>query len=165
MVINSNGHEILIDDADASCVVCFKWRAVKTKRGIYYAMARVDGHIAYLHRFIMGASADQEIDHIDGNPLNNTRRNLRICPNHSYNNANNKKRIVKNQTSAFKGVRKHHGGKWQAFVMKNGKFYHLGIFAKEPDAALAYNVKATELFGEFARINDLSNYNTMQPQI
>lgn len=56
--------------------------------------------------------------------------------------------------SRYKGV-SWHRNKWQATIMIDGKNACLGSFESEIDAAIAYNKKAKELHGEFARLNEV----------
>jgi hypothetical protein len=105
----------------------------------------------WLHREIIGAKDGDNVDHIDGNPLNDQKNNLRICT-HGENMFN--KRCYSNGTSTYKGVSwKTQQEKWVAQIQCNGQKYHIGYFDTEEDAALAYNEKAKELFGDFARLN------------
>jgi hypothetical protein len=68
---------------------------------------------------------------------------------------NSKKR---NSTSKYKGVSFDSiNNKWRSGIMINGKTIHLGRFNLEEEAAIAYNNKAIELFGEFAKINNIKN--------
>lgn len=46
-------------------------------------------------------------------------------------------------------------GKWQSSICFNRKLLYLGIYENETDATMAYNAKAVELFGEFAKLNDI----------
>lgn len=88
-----------------------------------------------------------EVDHINGNRLDNRRENLRICT-HAKNMVN--RGVYKNNTSKFKGVSKHKGeNKWRAIVA--GK--QIGQFDTDIEAARAYNAKMIELHGEFAKLN------------
>jgi len=58
-------------------------------------------------------------------------------------------------TSRFKGVSWfERDKKWQVHIKYNGKGKNLGRFSSEIEAATAYNTAATELFGEFARLNE-----------
>jgi hypothetical protein len=47
-------------------------------------------------------------------------------------------------------------GKWTAQIQKNKKKIFMGYFENEHEAAIAYNVKAVELFGEFANLNKIA---------
>lgn len=110
-----------------------------------------DGEL--MHRIILGAKDSDYVDHKNGIKTDNRLCNIRIC-NQSQNGANSKKR--KNTSSRFKGVSyRKSRNKFYAHITKNGKTYSLGFFIKEEDAAMAYNKKAIEFFGEYARINIL----------
>jgi hypothetical protein len=80
-------------------------------------------------------------------------KNLRLATS-SQNCANSPK--SKNNTSGYKGVTWHkQHKKWYAQISKDRKNYFLGLYFKAEEAALAYNKKALELFGEFAYLNDV----------
>lgn len=91
------------------------------------------------------------IDHIDGNPLNNSKINLRIC-SHNDNIKNLSKH--KDNTSGYKGVTKRRN-KWRARICVNRKHISLGCFLTKEEAARAYNEAAIIYFGEFARLNEI----------
>lgn len=84
------------------------------------------------------------IDHIDGNKCNNRINNLRLATP-MQNNANSK-----GFGKYPKGV-KEHKGKFQARIGYKGKQYHLGTFNTPEQAKCAYDAKAIELHGEFAK--------------
>lgn len=110
---------------------------------------RYNGHqIIYLyhHGYI-----PKEIDHIDRNRSNSKIENLREAT-HQQNCMN--KKSAKNSSSIYKGVTwdKQHQ-KWRTQIVFNNKHYNLGRFINEKDAAITYNEKAIELFGEFANLN------------
>jgi len=104
-----------------------------------------------MHREIMNAPRGMVVDHIDGNRLNNQRSNLRVC-SHKENCRNQKKQIIK-RSSRFKGVSLYRNGKWRVAIKLNQVDIHIGYFESEESAALAYNKKALDLFGEFAKLN------------
>ena len=90
-----------------------------------------------------------EVDHKDGNPMNNDHTNLRWC-DHSNNLGNARKR--RSASSRFKGVSWVKPlRKWVAYFKREC----LGYFDSEEEAAQAYNKRATEVFGEFAKLNIL----------
>lgn len=92
------------------------------------------------------------IDHINGIRDDNRAENLRDALGQSNNCANQKKQH--GRTSKYKGVCWDSSrGKWAAYAKKNGVRFHLGRFTSEDKAAMAYNKKAKELFGEFSNIN------------
>jgi hypothetical protein len=103
---------------------------------------------------------DIVVDHIDNNKLNYKIENLRFAtiPQNTYNT-----KKCKNITlSIYKGVTKSKGS-FEAKINKDYKKYHLGLYDNEIIAAIAYNIKAEELFGEFANLNIIdiskSKYN------
>lgn len=103
-----------------------------------------------MHEQIMG---EKGIDHIDGNELNNTRKNLRKATP-AQNAENRAKTTKKVALSKYKGVTFHRKiGKWQSQIKLSGKSIYLGVHNTQESAARAYDAKALELFGEFARLN------------
>jgi hypothetical protein len=105
----------------------------------------------FIHQLIMNTPKGMETDHINGKPLDNRKENLRICTR-AENGRN--RGYPKNNTSGFKGVYWHKGGKkWCAQIAHNKKRIYIGCFKDKEEAARAYDAKAKELFGEFARLN------------
>lgn len=109
-----------------------------------------------IHNLILPKVKGREIEHRDGNKLNNQRENLRYATR-SQNHANRRK--LENTLSEFKGVGFRNdvfrNKPWRATIWKNYKQYRLGDFKTEDEAALAYNRKAFEFYGEFAKLNDV----------
>ncbi len=106
-----------------------------------------------LHREIMNAKDDQMIDHINGNKLDNRKCNLRFC-NPSQNNANRKKQSF--NKIGLKGVSyttDNNSNKYRARIGYRGKDVWIGTFDNSIDASNAYDKKAIELYGEFAKLN------------
>lgn len=146
----SQGKFSIIDDADEAFVNLFKWSFTSVGRG--YAVRRVlkpDGRATHqlLHRYLLDPSTGFEVDHIDGDSLNNCRANLRVCT-HKQNRANTRKH--KDNTSGFKGVCWSKAAqKWSAKLRNK----HLGLFGTKEEAALAYDQAAIRECGEFAHTN------------
>lgn len=98
----------------------------------------------------MGATFEHEVDHINGDGLDNRRSNLRLC-NRSQNGAN---RVSPNREIKYRGVYKSKNGNgFKAQIKAFRRNIHIGVFDTEEDAARAYDAKAREYFGEFARTN------------
>lgn len=118
-----------------------------------YVQGYVDnyGKLLRLNRFVMGAADDELVDHIDHNKLNNTDENLRFS-NHGNNNHNRKKK--QGGTSKYFGVWKN-GSMWTGEIRKDGERHYVGSYKTEEEAARAYNEKAKELYGEFAKLNTI----------
>lgn len=92
-----------------------------------------------------------DIDHIDNDRLNNRLENLRLAER-SQNCAN--RRARRDGTSRFKGVCwKQQLGAWIAYAFTGSQREHLGTFAREEDAARAYDAAAAARWGEYARLN------------
>ncbi len=147
----SNGGVTLVDEEDYEKVKHLTW--FLSNKGYAVASTHENGQIVnfYLHRLIVGAEKGDQTDHIDGNRLNNVRANLRRCTP-TQNNMNLAKRS--GCRSLFKGVTwSKQKSKWHARIKLQGKAKHLGFYVDEAAAAKAYNAAATQLFGEFARLN------------
>jgi hypothetical protein len=99
-----------------------------------------------LHRLICDPPDHLEVDHKDGNPLNNRRNNLRIAE-HRQNGKNRK--TPKNNTSGVRGVHSRRG-KWIAQISVDGKGRHLGIFHSIGEAKRVYEEACRKFHGEFA---------------
>lgn len=112
-----------------------------------YAKARVDGKYVLFHRWLLNAKDGEQIDHINGDKLDNRRENLRFCTA-SQNSMNRAKASC--NSSGYKGVDyREEKKKFRARLSK--KF--LGYYPTAEKAAIAYNEAALEQFGAFAQLN------------
>ncbi|HLK51813.1 MAG TPA: HNH endonuclease [Candidatus Angelobacter sp.] len=144
----------IVDAADYDWLNQWKW-SLHSYAGKEYAgrIERIgtDRHTLKMHRLITSAPTGIEVDHRDGNGLNNTRSNLRLAT-HQQNSCNMKRH--RDNNSGFKGVYWNTGKKrWDAKICVRGKHYLLGRFIKKEDAVKAYEEGAPRLHGEFARVN------------
>jgi hypothetical protein len=145
-----------VDDSDAERVRAFSWYAYSNRAGNTYAVrgaaAGVKPHIIPLHRWLLGAVPGDEVDHRDGDGLNNHRRNLRFSTR-SQNNYN-RLRLPKGKSSKFRGVCwDQQLGFWRAGAKTDGHYHFLGLFSNELDAARAYDRYIKQTAGEWARPN------------
>lgn len=149
----TKGFVATVSDQDFSRVQEFKWTAIVAKHTVY-AYRQYQNRSIYLHRFIKSARPGEEVDHRDGNGLNNCRRNLRIASHQQnafarWHNTKKKKR-----TSQFRGVSFCWAtGKWRARLIKNYCEVWLGRFDSQQEAAHAYNIAARHYFKSFASPN------------
>lgn len=148
----TQGKFAIVDVEDYESLSRWSWCFDPT--GYAKRKARIDGKqvTILLHRFLMNPAPGYEVDHINGIKLDNRRTNLRIVTSQQNKMNRHKSRGV----SKFKGVYWHkQRSKWCARIKVDRKYLHLGLFIFEPDAAKAYNAAATEMFGEYARLNQI----------
>ena len=137
----TQGYEAIVDDEDYELYGSQSWHY---SHG--YATRKTRAGTVYLHRLILGDSLD-EVDHINGDKLDNRKVNLRFAT-HSQNNMNKPRQS--NNTTGFKGVHQLKStGKFQAYIKRNGKRMHLGTYTTALDAARAYVAVSEILFKEF----------------
>jgi len=124
-----------------------------------YAVRRGDcDKLEWLHRVVFERELGrelrpgEEVDHIDGNTVDDRIENLRLAT-HAQNCANQGK-PKGTYSSEYKGVHwNKQNKKWRAQIRVDWKLIHLGYFTDEMDAASAYDEAAMEYFGEFAKLN------------
>lgn len=149
--IKIKNHTVLYSDRHQKYIDEWNWHIHKTKTGNYvrgYPKGKRDGGLFYMHRVFTGAPKGMDVDHRNGDGLNNRDENLRVCTR-NQNNANRHK--VQSKTSKYKGVHyESQTGKWRAEVTMMGARYRLGRFESQEDAVKAYYKKAQELFKEYA---------------
>lgn len=144
------GKFAVVDDDDYERLCGYRWLAHRSSR-TFYASRKYRNSTIHMHRRIMNAPKGMVCDHINHNGLDNRKSNLRICTarQNSYN-----QRPHTDCVSRYKGVHwLPEQKKWKSRVRKDGKTYDLGLFDSEITAAVAYDLKADELFGEFACLN------------
>ncbi len=145
----SCGKIAMVDDCDFERVSKYKWQSRSFKTGTWYAYNNWSGLL--MHKIVLSSKKGEQIDHINRNGLDNRRENLRVCSS-SQNGINRPHQ--KNSSSGLKGVHKYnYAGKWAVSIKKDGKSIYLGVFLDKTEAAIVYNKKAKELFGEFAYQN------------
>ena len=168
IIIESKKHgtvTVLLDQKDWDKVKDYKWHMssdgyvrakIKDPKGRtrikngYVCAKHADVH---MHRLIMGTPSDLFTDHINGNKADNRKSNLRVCTN-AENSRNSKPHT--NSKSGYKGVSAQplsRRNPWKANIRVEGKKKHIGCFVTTEEAALAYDEKAKEYFGEFAYLN------------
>ncbi len=145
----TQGKTTLVDADDLDKVGNYQWSALKGRHTFYaFRQTRIDGKqkSVRLHRLIVRGAP--EVDHKDGDGLNNRRHNLRAATR--ANNAANVGRYRTN-TSGIKGVSFCEArGKWLAQISVDGKRINLGRYDSKDEAATVYAQAEREYKGEFA---------------
>lgn len=146
----TQGKVAIVDDEDFEELNKYKWTLMKSGAEVCYAYRKEypTNKSILMHKTLVNFNM---VDHIDGNGLNNQKSNLREC-NKSTNDANRKKQ--RNNTSGYKGVYyENPTGRWYSKIGYKMKQIRIGSFESKEEAARAYDKKAKELFGEFAKLN------------
>lgn len=139
-----------IDKDDLEKMRPYSWSLM----GRGYIKTHINKKNVYLHRFLMDEWDPKIIiDHINKDPLDNRKKNLRRATlrQNSFNRTK-----CQNSSSEYKGVSYNKvSQKWESYVKIYGVKYTLGFFIKEKEAAKAYNCVAKELYGEYCHLNKL----------
>jgi len=149
----------LVDDEDYDRVMAMgKWclnTGGYAQKTIYFGRknGRQVKKTLFMHRFIMGATDNEHVDHKKGNVRDNRKSNLRVCSQHQ----NRMNRVLnKNSVTGYKGVHVSKTiGKFKARIHANGISIHLGTFDTAIEAAREYNAAALKYHGEFANLNQI----------
>jgi hypothetical protein len=146
----TRGKVAIVDDEDYAVLSAWKWYAINTNNS-WYAM-RTDmasRRNIRMHRQIM--AIDSQIDHRNGNGLDNRRCNLRPCTSaqNSYNRG-----LHKRNKSGFIGVFwSNNAQRWEAQIRHRGKRMYLGRFDTATEAAMVRDLYAVRFHGDFAKLN------------
>lgn len=147
----TQGKFAVVDDEDFSFLIQWKWHFGNGGYAIRADYSSGQRVWFRMHRLLIETPSHLMTDHINGNKLDNRKINLRICTN-AQNMRNTG--LKTNNTSGHKGVSyDKERQKWSSQITFNYKLYHLGRFLTKEEAIIAYNMKAKDLFGEFAYIN------------
>lgn len=146
----TRGYVGLLSPEDKHLFEQHSWNAHRNQRG---AWSVTGTYAKKLHRVALGIAAEgKAVDHKDGNPFDNRRRNLRVCT--QADNAKNQKLRKCPKSSKFKGVmRCKRSGVWIAQIQSDKMHMVIGRFENDIEAAKAYDEAATRLHGRFARTN------------
>lgn len=145
-IVSKDRKKIIVNVNDFDFLSKYNWWAYSGS-----ALGNVNGQKVYMHRLIVNAPKNLVVDHINHDRLDNRRENLRLCTKNE--NKWNTQRHKNNQ-SGFKGVSwNKNSEKWESRIRVNGNKLHLGYSANPINCALAYNLAAKELFGEYALLN------------
>ncbi len=153
-ILLTQGFAAIVDDDDLPRLQMYKWHAARGGRGgvKVYATSRYRNsegkkRTLYMHRFILSAPRGSEIDHINGDPLDNRKSNLRFCTRSQ--NMHNVIPKKPGKGSRYVGVVPHKK-RWRARTKVAGKDKHIGTYDTEEQASEAYSAFVRKEFGAFA---------------
>ena len=148
-IVTKNGKEVYVDEIDYELLKDYKWYCVKEG----YCMTVINKIPVKMHRLIMGDPKGKIVDHIDTNPYNNQRNNLRIVTH--FENAQNRKKNKNKSESSYKGFFfSKQMNCWISQLICYNQKYFIGYFKTEIAAAHAYNKKAKEV-SKFVFLNKI----------
>lgn len=148
----TKGYFAIVDDDDYEWLNQWKWQYCKSRKtGYAVRTIQRDGKKTgiKMHRVLLDAPDELQVDHIDRNGLNNQRNNLRLATS-LQNSRNSRSRMG---TSLYKGVCLYKNRAWASQIRTSERILHLGYFPTQWEAAQAYNDAARKYFGEFAVLN------------
>lgn len=161
-IVLSHEKKAIIDNEDYSLIAGYKYYARNHTKDNCHAARYVhlgreeglpQGYFIPMARDILQVYDTKVIiDHRNGNGLDNRKTNLRVATRQQ--NSMNRKKVSKKTSSLYKGVcRIKRVHPWRAQITYNEVSIYIGLYKTEEEAARAYDKKATELFGEFAKLN------------
>lgn len=150
----NQGKITIVDDEDFERLNQYRWIVNANKKNIYVRRytGLINGISKYvlMHREIVNAPKHMQVDHINGNSLDNRKTNLRLCSNKQNNY--NKKNPNKSNKLKIKGVYFHNKKKkFIAQIQIDKKNIHLGQFNVLGDADSAYRKAEDKYYGKFSR--------------
>lgn len=161
----SKGKQAIVDWFDLEWISQHKWYFKEAADGTGGYAARIDltggkRTLITMHRAVFlkhNACFDfkdvENVDHINRQKLDNRLSNLRAATKRE-NIAN--AGVSKSNKSGYKGVNYYpQSSSYKAQIMEFGKKKHIGYYATPEEAALAYNIRSREIFGEFAYQNPI----------
>lgn len=149
-IVLNRGRFAMVDAEDYDRLAKYRWYCIGSQ-GYLYAIRSEANRMIKMHRDIVQPPTGLYVDHKNHNTLDNRKSNLRVCTpaQNCFNRIPSQK-----GTSRYKGVYWSSDKKrWAAIIGFEGKHIHIGHFDYELDAAIAYDDRAAELFGEFAALN------------
>lgn len=144
-----NKKTTLISLCDIDILLEHSFYGHKRKDGKYVARSNTNG--AYLHRLLMDPSNEQEVDHVDANPLNNTRGNLRRCSPRQNNLAK-----VTPLIGNMSGI---HQTKWKWYKAFDGEGKKVGKFRTPIEAGKARDELMIEAYFHSHSEEELHTYS------
>jgi hypothetical protein len=160
----TQGYVTKVDEVDYPALSKFKWYTYKTKREVYAVRNLACNEFGYrkgfrtkirMHRQILGLScALPDVDHWDGDGLNNQRDNLRLCTRQQ--NLQNRRSAI-GSASKYTGIEHKQNGQWRARILIDDVRKSLGCYSTELEAALVRDRYIIDNNLNFFRLNILAH--------
>lgn len=149
ITVDGSDRPALVSTEDLPDVLGYRWHLLRRHSAAYVVANGPGGTLVQLARLILGVEVPHvQVDHINGDTLDNRRENLRLALV-EHNNRNRRPWGA----CSFKGVHHVDGKGWRARITIDGKKIHLGYHTSAEDAADAYDAAALAHWGEFAYLN------------
>lgn len=148
----TRGFESVIDVEDVALVAGYRWTVlINARSGHAYAVRFEKAKCILMHRVLLDAPSDRQVDHEDGDGLNNRRKNIRLATP-TQNQAN--KAVESRNKLGVKGVSiGKTPARFRAMITPGGRKIHLGYYATIEEAAAAYRGASIAIWGNFAYKN------------
>lgn len=147
----AKGIWVKVDFEDLEKISKIKWKYQPSTDSYNQVNASLNKTTVLMSRYLLKADKNQYVDHVNGDPTDNRKENIRFCT--LSQNSQNRKSLIGRK---YKGIyfcksRKN----WVAQISIDGKTRNIGRFKTDKQAAIAYNEMAIKHHGEFARINKI----------
>lgn len=162
LIYDNNGNSTLVDKEQIEKLSEFYWRLSSNGRWIATNKSGKYGYKSrdlFIYNLIMNFNPANDkthvVDHINRNPNDNRKCNLRIATKtqNTYN---------RSFYSETKGIEKICNGLYRSRIMSNGVVYELGFYVSKEQACSIYNVAAKYFFGNYAVLNSVCSLNFLK---
>lgn len=131
--------KVIIDTEDLEKALKYKWH-LKKSHGNRYACSSIKNNKVFLHQVVLNYFGKDDIDHVNGNGLDNRKENLRIIP-HAFN-------VMNQQHKSHVGVQQLKSGRYSSRLMYQGKSLWLGAYDTLEEAVKVREKKINELLSQ-----------------
>ena len=127
---------ISTEDLPTLQAIPYRWYAMNVgtaERPKVYVGTKIGGVTVYMHTILVKTPPKMVVDHMNHNPMDNTRDNLQVVTN-AVNVQRRKGAQCNNEASGFRNVYKNDSGNWFVRLTKNGQRFHIGTYATKEEA-------------------------------
>lgn len=135
----SKGRVAVIDEDDLEKVSFCSWNFERYARANVWLKDKKKYKVMYMHRIIANAPEGMDVDHINGDKLDNRKENLRVCTrSENLHNIRTKTATRSGLRGAYREQNRGKGCRWFSQISVRGKVHHLGRFDTAEEAHEAY---------------------------